>query len=522
LIDSCEQQLHLNYHPCLFTRLTPTPTLILKIQLSSFILNFINNNLQIYLTILLLSKFHAEKYFAMGPVSRSKKSTTVLDDSSPSTQMASDPNQATSNQPTAVISEPATQDRFETLLHSIKANQINIDQNQATIQALVSKLDITSSVLETTSKRLIDLSDQVQVMNTIVTETLPQEIQSSIESVRENLRIDFSTAITDFSSKVYQDLTTYHSDSVNCFKSHATNIAKLATNVSDLSRTLCTIQDTSLSRLDVERLVVAKWQDELDPHIQSHYDLQKEVHHQFSTLDSKIKTTVEAHLDTYQHTMTSSTTTHGSTARSRQSVPTIGFHQSDSKDFCVSKLQKEIKDIKLLGDTLKELEIFWDAVLCAFTNLCHLQIYPYYRDLQPTFDFQAHLVGDENTTQLSSADYNQAKRNYRTFGDALRIFLRAGSTISETTCPQAYLCLLSLCDTQDGFSIFKELIFTLSPQLSGDYRDFRQDIIKISIHPGEHLSKLYQRIIELSTEIKLAHIKNGSMAELALHFLTLL
>jgi len=459
----------------------------------------------------------------MGPALRYKKPSTVMDDSSPSTTAASDPTPTNPTQSTMIISDATSpSDRFEMLLNSIKTNQINIDHNQATIQALVSKLDLTFSVLETTSKRLINLSDQVQTMNTIISETIPQEIQSSIETVKGKLWIDFSMAINDFSTKLYHDLNTHHSDFMQCFKSHATNIAKLADDVSDLSRTLSTIQDTSLSLLDVDRLVVAKWQDELDPHIQSHYDLQKEVNHKSSTLDAKIKTTVKAHLDTHPSIVSSSTTINGSTARSRPSITTIGFHQSDSKEFCVSKLQKEIKDIKLLGDTLKELEIFWDAVLCAFTNLCHLQIYPYYRDLQPTFDFHKHLVGDKDTMQLSSTDYNQAKRDYCTFGDALRIFLHAGSTISESTCPQAYLRLLSLCDTRDGFSIFRELIFTLSPQLSGDYHDFRPDITRISIHPGEHLSKFYQRIIELSTKIKLAHIKNGSMVELALHFLTLL
>ena len=428
----------------------------------------------------------------MPPSLRSKKQATVLDDSSspsppvdhPSTvTMIPDPNL---NPSTTDTSLAITSDRFEILLRSIKANQVNIDHNQAAIQALVSKLDITSSALETTSKHLITLSDQVEMMTFTISKTIPQELQSSVETVKSDLRVDFSTAITDLSTKVYQDLNAHHSESLQCFKSHASSIAHLATDVSALSRTLSTIQDTTLSKLDVERLVVAKWQDELDPHIQSHYDLKKEIDHKFSTLDSTIKTTIEAHLDTHSPLTTSTT---GTVFRPRSALPSTGFHQADSRDFCVSKLQKEIKDIKLFGDKLKELELFWDAILCAFTNLCHLQIYPYYRDLKSDFDFYQHLIGDENNTSLSSTEYHQATRNYRTFGDALRIFLHAETTISETTSPTTYLRLISLCDKRDGFIILRDLIFSLSPQLSGDYYDFRQDIMQLSIHPGEHLSK---------------------------------
>jgi hypothetical protein len=40
------------------------------------------------------------------------------------------------------------------------------------------------------------------------------------------------------------------------------------------------------------------------------------------------------------------------------------------KELSVFKLQKELKKIKLTGDSLRDLEIFWDSILHAFTNLC--------------------------------------------------------------------------------------------------------------------------------------------------------
>jgi hypothetical protein len=153
-------------------------------------------------------------------------------------------------------------------------------------------------------------------------------------------------------------------------------------------------------------------------------------------------------------------------------------------------------------------------------NLCKTQLYPYYR--APTFDFKLHLVGDQFKAKLLQQEYDQGLRNYRSFGDVLCLFLHTTTTVTEELSPKAYLHLLSICDVQDGFQILRDLVFSLSPQLSGDYYDYRVDIAHLSIQPGEHLSKFYQRTIQLSTEITLANIPNGGMAELALQFLTLL
>jgi hypothetical protein len=81
---------------------------------------------------------------------------------------------------------------------------------------------------------------------------------------------------------------------------------------------------------------------------------------------------------------------------------------------------------------------------------------------------------------------------------------------------------LSLCDTRDGFLLLSTLVFSLSLQLSGDYHDYRQDIDTLTIIPGEHLSKFYQCIIQLSNEITLSNIQNGNLALLAYRFISLL
>jgi len=229
-------------------------------------------------------------------------------------------------------------------------------------------------------------------------------------------------------------------------------------------------------------------------------------------LDQTLQDSVSALLQNPSSTTTRSPANHLS-----------GFHQQTSKDFSVSKLQKELKDIKLHGDTLKDLEIFWDAILGAFTNLCQInQAYPYYRNLQPDFTFQTHLVDSVKPPKYLPIDCNQVQQNYRSFGDALRIFLNSGTTIVEPSSPKTYLQLLSLCDTRDGFVLLRTLIFSLSPQLAGDYHDYRNDIDTLVIIPGEYLSKFYQRVIQLSNEITLSNIQNGNAALLAYRFISLL
>ncbi len=159
----------------------------------------------------------------------------------------------------------------------------------------------------------------------------------------------------------------------------------------------------------------------------------------------------------------------------------------------------------------------------AFMNVCQVnQVYPYYRDLQSNFSFESHLVTSIVPPRYLPLDTEQAKRNYRSFGDALRIFLQSGTTIVEKSSPKAYLQLISFCNLHDCFLLLRELIFSLSPQLSGNYYDYRHDIDTLAIIPGERLSKFYQQIINMSNEITIVNIPNGNLAMLAYRFLSLL
>jgi hypothetical protein len=396
---------------------------------------------------------------------------------------------------------------LETVMDSIKAAQRAID-------AITLRLTAQTDSIDATTKHLSKLEHNLDLMNSTITD-LPESINMKLATVSQELRTEFSSTLHNFSTAVHDDITSFRSDTNACFKNHVTTIGNLGDTVLALTKNLTILQETTLSKPDIENLIVQKWEDELDPHIKSHYDFKTEATTRLDFLDRTLQDTVS----TLKH---HSQIVNSSSIR-QTSSRTIGFHQPTSKDFSASKLQKELKEIKLFGDTLKDLEIFWDAILGAFTNLCQInQAYPYYRDLSSTFDFELHFVEPIKPPKFLPIDSDQVKKNYRCFGDVLRIFLHSGTTIDETSSPKTYLQLLSYCDTRDGFLLLRNLIFSLSPQLSGNYHDYRQDIDLLEIIPGEHLSKFYQRIIKLSNEITLSNIQNGNLALLAFRFISLL
>jgi hypothetical protein len=352
----------------------------------------------------------------------------------------------------------------------LKTLMLSIQVNQKMIEAINSCLTEHPTSLESTFKILTDLDNTVQAVRTTVT-NLPNTFDVKLETVQQDLCSDLMTAL---GNTFYTDLSKHHVEMTECFKTYATTMASISTDVINLNKNLTALQDATLSKIDVERLVVEKWQDELDPHIQSHYEFKQATTTKLETLDKTIQDTIDDQLRTHPLLQSSCVTGRSSTTRS--TGPT-GFHQATTKEFSVFKLQKELKEIKLTGDFLHDLEIFWGLILCAFTNLCQSdQAYDYYHDLSAHFTFEKHIVDPIKPPKYLSIDQAQVKRNYCSFGDALRIFLNSGTTIVEASSPKAYLKLLSLCDTQDGFVLLRDLVFSLSPQLSGDFHDYRSDI----------------------------------------------
>jgi hypothetical protein len=88
---------------------------------------------------------------------------------------------------------------------------------------------------------------------------------------------------------------------------------------------LTALKESSLSKLDVERIVAEKWEDELDTHIKSHYDFQTEASTCLDSLDHTLQATVTT-LKHYSQ-LAGTTTVHSGSSR------LTGFHQTTQKIF---------------------------------------------------------------------------------------------------------------------------------------------------------------------------------------------
>jgi hypothetical protein len=210
---------------------------------------------------------------------------------------------------------------------------------------------------------------------------------------------------------------------------------------------------------------------------------------------------------------------HPSTIPTRPS----GFHQPESKDFHVSCLLKLLDTVNLASDSLQDLETFHVTIQSHFSTVStSSNIFPKYKNLTPTFNFQDHLCCPKLNPHLKPSDLNQSLLNFDTFGSGLRQFILNPKTIPQTTAPDSYLQLLSLRHESDGFLLYQNFIFLCSPQLEGKFIDYRAEINKLSIVNEESIRSFYSRVIWLYNELQLARIQDGSLAVLFEHFLTLL
>jgi hypothetical protein len=91
-----------------------------------------------------------------------------------------------------------------------------------------------------------------------------------------------------FGTKFIQDLSSQRDATELCFKTHATMVTCLADDILTVSKNLTTLYDATLSKKDIEHIVVKKGQDELDPHIQSHYDFKATASSRLDNLNTTL------------------------------------------------------------------------------------------------------------------------------------------------------------------------------------------------------------------------------------------
>jgi len=182
-----------------------------------------------------------------------------------------------------------------TEVFDLRTLMLSIQANQKTIEAINSRLTDHSDSIAKTSKTLLELDSAVQTINSTIID-LPKAFDVKIETIQEVLHSDMSHVVNSLGKKIYNDLSAHHIDTTECFKTYATTMAGLSTDILNINKTLTSLQDTTLSKLDIEHLIVEKWQDELDPHIQSHYEFKQETTTKLETLDRTIQDMIDGQL----------------------------------------------------------------------------------------------------------------------------------------------------------------------------------------------------------------------------------
>ena len=171
-----------------------------------------------------------------------------------------------------------------TVMESIKATNHAID-------AISSRLSSHTTSIDDNTKKIATLNSFIKDVTSTIT-NLPDVFDSKLEIIQETLRSEFGTQFNSFGNRFTANMTSQRNDTDLCFKSHAATITRIIDDVVNISKNLSSLQETTLSKNDVEHIVVAKWQDELDPHIKSHYDFKTEVSTCLDYLDHTLKDTV--------------------------------------------------------------------------------------------------------------------------------------------------------------------------------------------------------------------------------------
>jgi hypothetical protein len=279
------------------------------------------------------------------------------------------------------------------------------------------------------------------------------------------------------------------------------------------------------TRLDsIDTINISSFKESLKSLDEKYTTLLQTSHHSLSPSPDNISSTVQdiindKYTQMFQPTIEAFTCLTTS-SRHLQSTPTPAASLTSTYKQILKPLDSET----LNGDSLQELELFYDTILSHFNTVTlSTELYLKYRKLTKTFDFERHLCQMNRTIGLSPSDLAQAQAFNRSFGTGLHKFILSPTTIPQTTCPDTYLQLLSLCNEPNGFLLFQNLIFLQSLQLNGKFViSMQKYLLSLFKTVGECLRLFYGRVTWLHNEVTSANLQNGSIATLYEQFLTLL
>ena len=184
-----------------------------------------------------------------------------------------------------------------------------------------------------------------------------------------------------------------------------------------------------------------------------------------------------------------------------------------------SKFKSNLDSLFLHGDSILELERFWNTVDNAYmTTLCSNVGLSKYDQLTISYDIKSKLpAGDTSVPQ-----YRQCAKAYENFSYILKEVLINPIVIKQTTSPKAYSILQANRLLVDGFQILQKIVFILSPQLGGKGPDPQKLVHTINYMTRDSLSDFHLRVMEVYNSIKLQDDQTGQTNRLVGKYVELL
>ena len=175
-----------------------------------------------------------------------------------------------------------------------------------------------------------------------------------------------------------------------------------------------------------------------------------------------------------------------------------------------SKYNDNLNNVKLKGDTLMELQKFWNALNTELTATLNTnKELGDYDKLKSTFSALDLLVPPIEHTQR-----NQGMNTDENYTTVLRDRLLKKYTINKEISSRAFRTLTRNQLNKDGFNTLTKIIIKGSPQLGGDERDLVNYVRDLKIQDGEELVEFYRRVKTIEYEIELQQDNTGQLIRL--------
>jgi hypothetical protein len=240
-------------------------------------------------------------------------------------------------------------DRFKSdIQHDLQDVKSTISTTNVDIDTKVASVSSTLDTLRST------VDDNIQSLRFDLLgklTTVSQHVDTAITSARADWRADIDTSLLstreEFASTV---------QSIDC-QLQDTNL-KIDTMFETFNNKFTTLENLSISDPQVLSLL----NDATLDHIRN-LTLSPVIDEVISPAVAENIAPISKDLETLKPLSTSTST---------NPKHKVSFAQSESKDFCVSKFTKKLERIKLQGDKLKDLELFWDSIQRALTNVCQV------------------------------------------------------------------------------------------------------------------------------------------------------